>query len=134
MTRRDDAARRRDDTEHVISGSHGDDVLDGTPESDFIHGKSGDDTVYGNGGNDVISAGNGNDLIWGGAGNDVFIITQGARRSHDTIFDWNSGDVIDVQSYGTYTVTQNGDDVLVILSGGPVIDVLGVNVSDIAIV
>lgn len=117
-----------------LIGGHFDDVLTGSSKGEFFHGKSGNDTIYALGGDDVISAGNDDDLIWGGTGNDTFIIAQGARSSHDTIFDWNVGDKIDVQRGGSWTVTQIGPDVQVALSGGPIIDILGVNITDVLIV
>lgn len=114
-------------------GTHKDDDLNGGGGDNYLHGKSGNDTLHGNGGNDIMSGGNGDDLMWGGPGNDTFYY-ENDTKGHDTIFDWNIGDVIDIARRDTFTITQNGDDVQVVLHGNCIIDILGVHVSDIVIV
>lgn len=97
-----------------------------------ITGTNGNDTLFGTGGNDIISGRGGNDDLFGGAGNDTFKFERERGSNHDTIHDWNIGDIINIPTHG-YEATQVGDDVHITYRGGE-IDVIGVNIADLNIV
>lgn len=65
---------------HVVSGTDNSDTLDyGTEDSDvIIYGGAGDDVLIGGSGNDIVTGSDGDDIIAGGAGDDI--LTGGDGR------------------------------------------------------
>ena len=97
------------------AGTDGADILMGTESRDLILGLAGDDTLNG---------GDGDDQLEGGDGADVFVFE--GDFGHDIIGDWGRGDevVLDLPGNcgGTAAIlqnlTQDGDDVVLILANG----------------
>ncbi|XIA64140.1 hypothetical protein ACFIOY_35295 [Bradyrhizobium sp. TZ2] len=69
-----------DDTDNVLIGTRGNDLLRGLGGNDIILGLAGDDTLEGGDGNDFLSGGRGNDNINTGHGDDVVLGGQGNDR------------------------------------------------------
>ena len=114
-----------------IFGQEGDDAISGGIGHDWLFGGEGADTLGGGEGNDLLIGGEGNDTLDGGEGNDWSVGGEGADtfvfasgHGSDTIADFADGeDLIDLSAftgiagYGDLTVTQNGNDVVIDLSG-----------------
>jgi len=90
-----------------LVGKGGDDVISGGGGNDSgdnrgLFGGGGDDILSGGIGNDLLRGGNGDDTFAGGNGNDTFFDSvdddndAASSTSFDTIVDFRSGDVIDV--------------------------------------
>jgi serralysin len=60
-----------EDTDMMILGTNGKDVLNGTDVQDIVAGFDGDDVLRGNGGDDFLIGGNDNDVLIGGEGADL---------------------------------------------------------------
>ena len=58
----------------------------GTPGDDIIFAENGDDCIVGGGGNDQIHAGNGNDVLIGGPGSD-YLSGDGRKKDTDICID-----------------------------------------------
>ena len=86
----------------TLNGNEGDDILRGEGGLDTLNGDAGNDTLNGGGGADTINGGAGRDLLYGGLGNDTFVFADGdtsaARAEADRIFDWATGDKIDLSA------------------------------------
>ena len=89
------------------------DVYTGTASAETLTGGAGDDTITGLGGDDTLT---------GGEGADTFVF--GSGHGSDTITDFTDGeDLIDLSAFtgitgfGDLTVTQNGSNVVINLSG-----------------
>jgi Ca2+-binding RTX toxin-like protein len=105
-----------DGADHLYGGNDADHLYGGDGW-DVIYGGKGVDTIYGEGGNDSIYGGPDPDKLYGGSGNDSFIYYVGdtgdyVYSKHDTIYDFNDGDVIWLKgsySYGgdTHYPTEN---------------------------
>ncbi|KQW75707.1 hypothetical protein ASC89_22515 [Devosia sp. Root413D1] len=85
----------------IMFGSNGDDVLNGT---------AGSDALIGGANNDSLTGGLGADQLHGGAHNDSFIYTATSESgvgagNRDTIFDFASGDTIDLSAIDANTNT-----------------------------
>jgi Ca2+-binding RTX toxin-like protein len=82
-------------TNAVLFGNSGVDLLTGGNGNDVIFGLGGADTIYGGSGNDTIRGGTGADVLSGGSGCDVFVIATAngevGLTSMDTIISWESG-------------------------------------------
>ncbi len=87
------------------------DVFYGRGGADRLEGGQGADTLNGGEGDDTIKGGSGNDYIVGGWGDDVFEF--GIGDGHDFITDFESGDVIRVSGFSSYTVEQSGVDTII---------------------
>lgn len=111
-----------------FDGFGGDDYVDGGDGDDTLIGRSGSDTLIGGDGNDVIdggfaSAGDATDVATGGAGDDTFFMRNGYDSL--TVTDFTHGeDVLDLRFYSgatslsSFSLVQNGADVVAFLSGG----------------
>ena len=89
------------------------DEYTGTASAETLTGGAGDDTITGLGGDDTLT---------GGEGYDTFVFAAG--HGADTVTDFTDGvDLIDLSAftgiagYSDLTVTQNGNDVVIDLSG-----------------
>jgi Ca2+-binding RTX toxin-like protein len=87
------------------SNYEGDDSIVSGAGNDTIFSGYGDDTVSGGAGDDSIMAGVGSDEIEGGAGNDRFVFDRGdsdllSMSGQDSIYDWNTGDLIEYKTEG----------------------------------
>lgn len=88
----------------TIDGNQYDNDLAGGGGNDVIRGLEGNDLLVGDGGNDTLNGGTGNDELQGDAGSDVFDF-NGINSTHgiDTIYDFGSGDRIDLRSIDART-------------------------------
>ena len=103
----------------VIFGGDDDDLLDGGLDSDDLDGGSGDDRLQGGGGNDTLT---------GGPGDDTFIFNAGDGA--DTVTDLESGDNVQIGGYtAAQSITQSGDDVVVVFSASDQITFLNTTVA-----
>lgn len=59
----------------AINAGNSDDVVTGTNGVDIINGGTGNDTIYGLDGADVIDGGAGGDALFGGGGDDTFLVS-----------------------------------------------------------
>lgn len=80
----------------VVEAGAGNDYVFGNGGNDVIHGGYGHDTLFGGDGDDILAGGAGNDRMNGGAGKDSFVFRTGF--GHDTVMDFEAGDVIDLAS------------------------------------
>lgn len=55
----------------VLFGGNGNDIVNGDNDNDFVYGESGNDKLFGDAGNDYLSGGDGNDWLYGGEGDDI---------------------------------------------------------------
>ena len=116
-----------------LYGNLQDDVLYGGKDNDWQHGGQGADRLYGNMGvdeiyggkdNDWLHGGQDNDKLWGNHGADKFSLSKG----EDQVMDFNAseGDWISMQAGSSYSLVQQGSDLLVDAALG---DLLLVNIS-----
>lgn len=140
----------------LAAGGDGVDWVVGGRDNDTLYGEAGDDIVYGNMGDDLCVGGVGNDLIRGGQGNDSLVGDDGddwmsGDRGDDTmaggagadtfysfgdagidrVIDFNraQGDKVQLDAGTSYTVAQSGADVVVSISGGAQVVLVGVQLS-----
>lgn len=92
----------------TLNGTAKADTLSGTGEADTMDGKAGNDTLNGGAGDDKLTGGAGADDLYGGAGKDNFIFASVkdstvATSGQDTIFDFATGDKIDLSAIDAKT-------------------------------
>jgi len=105
----------------LVEGNDGNDVLRGSINADLLNGGADSDTIAGNPGNDMLT---------GGTGNDVFLFGQ--ADGHDTITDFASGDIVQVDGYAAaQSITQVGSDVLVTFTSSDQITFQNSNVATV---
>jgi hypothetical protein len=116
------------DGDDTLEGKAGEDTIDGGEGDDAIYGGAGTDSLTGGAGDDYISGGSGADTITGGAGDDALEGGAGADRyvfegdfGTDTILDFANADRIDLTAYTSYSIEQDGDDVLIHAGTGTII-------------
>jgi serralysin len=132
-----------------VVGGKNDDLLYGDAGADIVYGNLGNDTVYGGDGNDVVRGGQGDDsvvgdagddLLWGDRGNDTMAGGAGADRfsffsgaGNDRITDFSSaqGDRVVIEGGATYSITQQGADVVVTLTSGDMLVVASVTAASL---
>lgn len=108
----------------IMNGNLGDDTLNGGDGADVVRGGKDNDIVIGGAGNDFISGDRGSDTLTGGAGADIFHTFGGAGLDRVTDFSRVEGDRVFVT--GTYTVSQVGADVVIDLTGGTQMVLVGI--------
>ena len=140
----------------TVSGGDGGDWVVGGKDNDSLSGDAGDDIVYGNLGNDTGDGGTGNDLVRGGQGDDVLRGGDGADfisgdlgsdtltgglgadtfnsfgdAGVDRVTDFNraEGDRVRLDPGSLYTVSQQGADTVVAITGGATVVLAGVQMS-----
>ena len=103
---------------NAVNGNKGDDMITGGTAGDSLWGGQGDDRIIGGRDGDWISGDRGHDTLTGGSGADVF--HQFAEGGVSVVTDFNAaeGDRVQLDPNTTYQVTQQGEDVLVALTGG----------------
>lgn len=132
-------------------GSHGGGPLALRTGSDTLSGGSGDDLIYGNHGDDILSGGAGNDTMFGGQDEDTFVggggddvlygnfgldvfqygIDATTSEGSDTIRGFSTqDDTINTGLASATSTVQSGDDVVVTLSNGTAITLVGVSLDD----
>jgi Ca2+-binding RTX toxin-like protein len=95
------------------SGDGGDDLILGGSGNDSVIGDDGDDILFGESGNDLVFGGRGNDSLHGGPGNDRFKFANELSDNFfelgfDTIFDFHSQDIIELDSDNGFSKLQRG--------------------------
>lgn len=113
----------------IVFGNLGGDTCDGGDGGDIVRGGQDDDIVRGGGGDDFVSGDRGSDTISGGLGADTFHTFGAAGLDHVLDFDRAQGDRVLVSEGGTWTVSQQGADVVVDLVGGGRMVLAGVQLS-----
>lgn len=93
----------------LIYGSVGSDSLFGADGDDKIYGDDGGDTLYGGDGNDHLHGGEGVDHLYGGANNDIYFV-----GSEDFVYEDSAGGVDEVNSYGTFTLGANLENLILV--------------------
>ena len=127
-----------DAADQIFAGS-GSDIIFGNGGNDTIAAGDGSNLIFGGFGSDSIAAGSGADTIWGnegndsmtgGAGADRYVFLTGSGNDQVTGFSFAEGDRLDLQGQ-TFTQGTAGDgSVLLTLSGGGTINLVGVNTFD----
>ena len=116
-----------------VSGGEGDDTITVTGTfMNYAHGGEGDDQITGGSGlidilvggegDDTIDGGTGTNYVHGGEGDDTFVIQSGQTLT--TIYDFTDGDdqidlsnISGITGFDDLTITADGDDVVINLSG-----------------
>jgi len=113
----------------IVFGNLGADTCDGGAGNDVVRGGQDDDIVRGGDGDDFVSGDRGNDTVSGGLGADTFH-TFGDNGT-DRILDFSraQGDRVLVSEGATWTVSQQGADVVIDLTGGGKMILAGVQMS-----
>jgi len=118
-----------DDGDDLVYGNLGDDTLDGGPGPDIVRGGQGSDILHGGAGNDFLSGDLGDDTLTGGSGADVFSSFGAAGLDRIVDFNLAEGDRVRLDPGSTYTVNQQGADVVVEVTGGARVVLVGVNMT-----
>ncbi|GHH01589.1 M10 family metallopeptidase C-terminal domain-containing protein [Pseudodonghicola xiamenensis] len=122
---------------NLIRGKDGNDKIFGDNGGDTLLGGRGKDKLFGERGSDVLDGGLGKDTLKGGAGDDTFQFNMTKADKADIVLDFTDGSdqiaILDValHSFADITATQNGDDVLLELSGTRFAVLRDVDVADI---
>jgi serralysin len=118
-----------DDGGDIVYGNLGNDTADGGAGADLVRGGQGNDIVTGGAGNDWLSGDRGNDTITGGAGADTFHGSQDAGIDRVTDFNYAEGDRVVFDPGTTYTIAQASADVVIAMSPGNQMILVGVQLS-----
>lgn len=111
-----------------MEGEDGNDLMFGESGNDYMFGGAGNDTLYGGYSNNYLSGGDGDDFIvsnyasdtiYGGAGNDTLFFTGSDTTYQDVIMDYESNDVIYIDTYISWGInlSVDGNDVILKASG-----------------
>jgi len=100
-----------------VTGGGGDDTIDSDGDNDRLFGGDGNDFLDAGDGQDVLDGGAGNDNLTGGAGDDTYIFGPGYGM--DVAIDAGGTDsvLLDGLTLADVSLTRDGDDVLITLSG-----------------
>lgn len=77
----------------LVSAGDGDDFINDFGGNNTLLGNDGNDSIFGGDAVDWIDGGTGDDHLSGGGGADIFVFT-GDDFGHDTIWDYEAGDVV----------------------------------------
>ena len=132
-----------------LSGQHGDDIVYGNlgndtcygdwvyyggrvVGNDLVRGGKGDDSLIGGDGDDWLSGDKDSDTISGGSGSDVFHTFGDAGL--DRVLDFNraEGDRVQLDPGTAYTVAQSGSDVVISMTGGGQMVLVGVDMASLS--
>jgi Ca2+-binding RTX toxin-like protein len=114
-------------------GSHGGGPLALRTGSDTLSGGFGNDSIYGGQDDDTLSGGFGDDMLWGNLGEDVFQygLSSTFSEGDDTIYGFDPlYDSVRTGFTPATSTVQVGSDVLVTLSNGTEITLVGVSLAD----
>jgi len=116
----------------LVHGSMGNDTLYGGDGADVVRGGQDNDLMYGDAGDDWMSGDRGDDTIWGGGGADSFHIWGASDL--DKVMDFNraEGDRVLVSEGATYSFAQIGSDVVISISGGAQMVLVGVSTTSLS--
>ncbi len=113
----------------IVYGNLGNDTCDGGADADLVRGGQGDDLLFGQAGDDWLSGDRGNDTLSGGAGADIFHSFGDAGIDRVTDFNRAQGDRVLLDPGTVYTVSQSGADVVIAMTGGGQMILVGVQQS-----
>jgi serralysin len=111
----------------IVYGNLGNDTCNGDDGNDTVRGGQADDWVIGGTGNDWISGDRGNDTLTGGFGADTFNTFGDAGTDRVLDFSRAEGDRVRLDPGSTYTVSQVGSDVVINVTGGAQLILVGVS-------
>jgi serralysin len=120
-----------DDGGDIVYGNLGADTTDGGAGADLVRGGQGNDILTGGAGNDWLSGDRGDDTITGGAGADTFHGSQDAGIDRITDFNYAEGDRVVFDPGTTYTIAQQGADVVITMGPGNQMILAGVQLSSL---
>lgn len=109
-----------------IQANAGADSVSAGDGNDMVFGGKDGDTLFGDAGADTLSGDTGADILWGGAGADRFALRPGFGADWVADFNFAEGDRIVLPTGATFTQGVHENQVLVILSTGDVIGLVGV--------
>jgi hypothetical protein len=111
----------------TVSGGVGDDIMYGNHGADILVGGDGADVLFGGQDSDTLSGSAGNDELYGNLGADVFAFSK-VNEGADSIHDFTTGeDVLALDAGASIAAVGTiGSDVLIELTGGTTIQLLGV--------
>lgn len=124
----------------LLLGERGDDLIYGNMGNDTLDGGAGRDTLRGGQAEDILSGGDGDDWLFGdrgadtlggGAGADIFFTFGLANLDYVTDFKRGEGDRVIVEEGSSYTVAQSGADVVISMSGGGQMILVGVSLASL---
>jgi len=120
-----------EDGDDVVLGNLGQDTADGGAGNDVVRGGQGNDLITGGVGDDYLAGDRGDDTITGGAGADLF--HSFGEAGLDRILDFNrgEGDGVNLVAGSTYSYGQVGSDVVINVTGGARIELVGVSMSSL---
>jgi Ca2+-binding RTX toxin-like protein len=119
-----------DGDDPYVNGNIGDDLVHGGYGNDSVYGGQNNDTIYGDDGDDRMSGDLGNDIMFGGNGADRFALTAGGGADWVADFRFQDGDRILLAPGTTYTASTYQNQVLISLSDGSSIGLVGVSTFD----
>lgn len=115
-----------DGDDSYVNGNMGDDIVHGDYGNDSVYGGQNNDTIYGDEGDDFLSGDLGNDLLFGGNGADRFAIGVGGGNDWVADFNYAAGDRIQLAPGTAYTVGAHQGQVVIFLTGGEALGLVGV--------
>lgn len=113
----------------LVYGNLGNDTCDGGAGNDIVRGGQQDDVILGGTGDDYLSGDKGSDTMTGGAGADMFHSFGDAGLDRVTDFNLAEGDRVLLDAGTTYTLEQAGADVVINMTGGAQMILVGVSMS-----
>jgi serralysin len=128
---KDDDLLFGDEGADIVYGNLGNDTGGGDAGNDTVRGGQGDDSLTGGAGDDWLSGDVGNDTISGGAGADIFHSFGAAGLDRVTDFNAAEGDRVQLDAGTTYSASQSGADVVVALTGGGQVVLVGVSLASL---
>jgi len=116
---------------NLVYGNLGADTCDGGSGADIVRGGQQDDVLFGGLGDDYLSGDRDSDTLTGGAGADTF--HSFGEAGLDRVLDFNrtEGDRVLLDPGTTYTVAQSGSDVVISMTGGAQMVLVGVSMASL---
>ncbi|MCI3132704.1 M10 family metallopeptidase C-terminal domain-containing protein [Phenylobacterium aquaticum] len=116
----------------IVYGNLGDDTISGGDGADWVRGGQGNDSVSGGAGDDLLYGDRGDDTLSGGAGADTFRSFGDAGLDRVIDFSRTEGDRVVLDPGTSYTVAQSGADVVISMTGGGQMVLVGTPLSSLS--
>ncbi|WP_309090934.1 family 16 glycosylhydrolase [Phenylobacterium sp.] len=120
-----------EDGHDVVLGNLGEDTVDGGLGNDWVRGGQGNDSIVAGWGDDWIAGDRGSDTISGGGGADVFHSWGDAGLDRVIDFNRGEGDRVNLLPGTTYSVSQGAEGVVISMTGGAQMVLVGVQLSSL---
>lgn len=120
-----------DDGNDIVYGNLGDDTCFGDAGADTVRGGQQNDVIDGGAGGDWLSGDRGDDTVTGGTGADLFHTFGDAGVDRVTDFNLAEGDRVLLDPGTVYTVAQSGADVVIDMTGGGRMVLVGVSMASL---